>query len=85
MNKPDINIAVRGWKNGEQIFEDLYSMSWEEDVEGLLERAAENHAERLGDGLHMIEIEFLDEPDPDQRFFRIGTDPRRMVLPMRVN
>ena len=32
----------------------------------------------------MLEIEFLDEPDINQRFFRIGTDPRAMVVPIKL-
>ena len=35
--------------------------------------------------LHMIEIEFLDEPNREQAFFRIGTDPRGMVRPVGVD
>lgn len=53
----------------------------DDDTVGLA-KVAERHALRLKGELHMIEIEFLDEPDREQRFFRMGTDPRRMAEPM---
>jgi hypothetical protein len=33
---------------------------------------------------HIIEIEFLDEPDPKQRYFRFGTDPNGMTVPVEI-
>ncbi len=56
-----------------------------EQIDDVMPALAEKHARLLASGgLHMIEIEFLDEPDPLQRFFRIGTDPRGMVMPIKV-
>jgi len=41
------------------------------------------YAEWLG-RLIMIELEFLDEPNPLERFFRFGSDPSGMVMPIKV-
>lgn len=48
-----------------------------------LERLAEEHLKLLLPyPKHMLEVEFLDELDPLQRYLRIGTDPSRMVNPI---
>lgn len=54
----------------------------EELMAGVLRELAERHALTMSffeD--HMMEIEFMDEPDPKQRFLRFGTDPTGMVDP----
>ena len=33
----------------------------------------------------MIEIEFLDDPEGQHEFFRIGVDPSGMMAPMEVD
>jgi hypothetical protein len=80
-----IRLAIRGYAAGEKQFEDLLVLD-DEQLETHLSTVAENHAEALGShALHMIEIEFLDEPNPLQRFFRFGSDPRLMRRPRLVN
>jgi len=79
-----IHLAIRGFANGQRLFEQLLTLE-EEQIDGLIEAAARDHAEKMKrHELHMIEIEFLDEPDPLQRFFRFGTDPRGMVVPIQI-
>lgn len=54
------------------------------EIDSVITEMAEKHAEQCLREPTMIEFEFLDEPDPSERFFRIGTDPNGMLLPMRV-
>ena len=80
-----IRVAIRGFVADKVQFEDRVVLD-STDLEKLLPSLAEKHATAMAEHrLHMIEIEFLDEPDPLQRFFRIGTDPSGMVAPMRVD
>lgn len=77
-------IAVRGFIRGVVQFEEAM------DADAVdLETLAEKHAKRLlalpGGDRHMIEVEFLDESDQMQRFFRFGTDPSRMVRPIAIS
>jgi hypothetical protein len=76
-------VVVRGFLKGDPVFSDHQEIDPEDD--SLMERVAKQHARMaLAGDIDMIEIEFLDEPDPNQRFFRIGTNPAGMVIPLRI-
>ena len=80
-------LAIRGSRADVVVFEDFVEWT-EEELDRRLGPLAEKHARVMltgEDALHMIEIEFLDEPDPAQRFFRFGTDPKRMVNPVGID
>jgi len=78
-------IAIRGFMGGVKQFEERMDISESGDeIEGLAEKHALAMLALPGGYKHMIEIEFLDEPDPLERFFRIGTDPAMMVAPIEV-
>lgn len=80
-----MRIAIRGFAGDVMKFEDRIDRPIDE-LEALLPELAEKHGKALAESeLHMIEIEFLDEPDRDQAFFRFGTDPRGMVQPIALN
>lgn len=80
-----IHIVIRGYRNNTLLLEHQTEVA-EDTLEELVPLLAEMHAASMAAGeLHMIEIEFLDEPDPLQRFFRFGTDPSRMVMPIQID
>jgi uncharacterized protein YfcZ (UPF0381/DUF406 family) len=77
-------VAIRGWRDGVLEFEESVSAA-DGELEQMLPVLAQRHARDLMADPHMIEIEFLDEADQLQRFFRFGTDPRGMARPLRVD
>lgn len=79
-----IRLAFRGYVGRVVQFEDRVEID-EAELMRLLPELAEKHAVALArHELHMVEIEFLDEPDPLQRYFRFGSDPPGMVAPIEV-
>jgi hypothetical protein len=82
-----MRLAVRVYVAGVKLLEEFAVI--DVDDHGGIELIGEKHARLIagipgGAERHMIEIEFLDEPDPLQRFHRFGTDPGRMVMPLEV-
>jgi len=77
-------LAIRVYVDGTLESEKQLSATPAE-LEELLSKLADEHARLAAERPTMIEIEFLDEPDVNQRFFRMGTDPRYMVLPVALD
>lgn len=75
-----VRLAVRGFAEKTLIFSERIEVDEHE-----LETIAERQVKRMADyPKHMIELEFLDEPNVNQRFFRFGTSPVGMVLPFSI-
>jgi hypothetical protein len=80
-----IHLMVRGFLGRALLFADPLTAT-EDSLRDVLPGLAEQHATAMAEGrLTMIELEFLDEPDPLQRFFRLGTDPSGMVIPIEID
>lgn len=80
-----IHICVRGWKQGVKVFEDKLELRDMDELERVLPAIAQHHIDLVASGPCMIEIEFLDEPDVNQRFFRFGSDPSGMTWPIEID
>lgn len=75
-----IRLAIRGYLGDTLVFERALSTD-EESIDALVEE----HTWGIVEGnIDMLEFEFLDEPDPFQRFLRLGTNTQRMAAPMRL-
>jgi hypothetical protein len=80
-----IRLVIRGYLGKVRQWQSSVELT-EENLENLLPDLAESHCEAMAAGtLDMIEIEFLDDPDPNRRFLRIGTNPDGIVYPLRFN
>lgn len=72
-------VAVRVYCDATLESETLLELD-PDSLDSEIERLATAHAERSLSEPIMVEFEFLDVPS-EERFFRIGSDPRGMVLP----
>lgn len=77
----NIRLAVRVYIGRVLKYEELITIE-NDQVPDLMPALAQKHIEALARSPGMIEIEFLDEPNEQERFFRIGSDPAGMVLPL---
>jgi hypothetical protein len=82
-NDERIRIAVRVYVDNVLASHELFERTMK-GFDRLLPELAEKHATLSAQHPTMIEIEFLDEPDVERRFYRIGSDPRRMLLPIEI-
>lgn len=77
-------LAIRGYVSGAILFEDRAEVDVLAQPEALAEMA-ERHAKAMMEyPLHMIEIEFLDEKDENERFLRFGTDKDAMSVAVEM-
>jgi hypothetical protein len=80
-----MRVRIRGFRNQVLRFAETVEIP-DDEIDDLMQATGERHAKELGaDELHMIEFEFLDELNPNTRFFRFGTDPSGMVLPVKID
>lgn len=80
MGQP-INVTIRGYKSGKLLWTVHRLMSANQ-----MESLAPEHVAAMIEGtLGVVEIEFLDEPDPLQRFMRLGVETDGMVMPARLD
>ena len=72
-------VFVNGVKRFEETVEGPKEVVWD-----LLPGLAARHVGMLQEQPGWIEVECPDETDPNARYFRIGTDPSGMVLPIAL-
>lgn len=77
-----MRLKVRAFADGALLFEEEATIR----KTGQLTEMSQRHLRRLRPfPIHMLEIEFLDIPDINQRFLRFGTDPSVMAQPQKVH
>lgn len=76
-------VVVRIWLNSKLFLKERIDVTTEEE-EAVIPDLVTKHQKLLIENPHVIELEFIDELDPKERYFRFGTDPHGMVQPIRV-
>jgi hypothetical protein len=84
MNPAAMRLAIRVFVNGVKQSEERLDAPMDK-LDQVLPQLAEKHADMMALAPGMVEIEFLDEPDFEKRFFRMGTDKRSMREPMAID
>ena len=79
-----MRLAIRTYKRGVLQTIERIEVS-PDDFANVMENLADKHAEAMIETPGHVEIEFLDEPNVNERFFRIGTDSSRMVKPVDLD
>lgn len=75
-----MKVAVRGFAGKRRIFEEIVDVDFDtSDPEDVIRSQVER---MLPYPDHMIELEFIEDAPNPYRFFRFGTDPEGMVIPM---
>ncbi len=79
-----IRLAIRVFVDGVKQSAERINVD-PDRLDELLPTLAKKHAKMMSAQPGMVEIEFLDELNPNTRFFRMGTDKRAMVDPMEID
>lgn len=80
----EMALAIRGFADKNVVFDVRITVD-PANLDKIIPKLAKEHAAKLASyELHLVELEFLDEPDPNERFFRFGTDPSGMVMPIAI-
>lgn len=81
MNDQRIRVTIRGYLGRTLQFTQAREAAGAE-----IEELAFQHAISMALGfIDMVEFEFLDEPDVNQRFLRLATNPQGMVMPFDLH
>ncbi len=78
-----MKVIARGYADGKTIFEESHEFPALEADDKIAELAERHIAIMSEYPLHVMELEFPDDPNPNARFYRWGTATDRMVAPVR--
>jgi hypothetical protein len=76
---------IRGFLKRRVMFNRPMTMDADALEQVLPDLAAEHAAAMNLGALDMIELEFLDEPNQLERYFRFGVNPAGMVMPIEID